>query len=84
MRPSRVFVATETAGPRARLVAVMVAVAAALIVAVLQNAVAWQGGRAEYLLLAGFNAFLAALSTWVFHIRWRLLGWIFYRCTGQV
>ena len=39
MKPSRVFVATETAGPRARLVAVLVAVAAALAVAVIQNVV---------------------------------------------
>ncbi len=68
------FVATETAGPRARLAAVLVAVAAGLIVAVLQILFAWQGGRAEYLLLAGFNALLASLATWFFHIRWRLLG----------
>jgi PAS domain S-box-containing protein len=69
-----VFVATETAGPRARLAAVLVAVAAGLIVAILQTAVDWQGARAEYILLAGFNAFLASLATWFFHIRWRLLG----------
>ena len=66
--------ATETASPRARLAAVLVAVAAGLIVAVLQNLVAWQGDRTEYLLLAAFNAFLASLATWFFHIRWRLLG----------
>jgi hypothetical protein len=68
-----VFVATETAGPRARLVAVLVAVAAGLAVAGVQIVVQWQGDRAEYLLLAGFNALLASLATWFFHIRWRLL-----------
>ena len=84
MTPSRVFVATETAGPRARLAAVLVAVAAGLIVAVLQNIFEWQGGRADYLLLAGFNAFLASLATWFFHIRWRLLGDSFDRHVRNV
>ena len=84
MTPSRVFVATETAGPRARLVAVMVAVAAGLAVAVIQNLVEWQGDRAEYLLIAGFNAFLASLATWFFHIRWRLLGDSFDRHVRNV
>jgi PAS domain-containing protein len=79
-----VFVATETAGPRARLVAVLVAVAAGLAVAVIQNIVEWQGNRAEYLLLAGFNAFLASLATWFFHIRWRLLGDSFDRHVRNV
>ncbi|MCG6949477.1 MAG: PAS domain-containing protein [Acidobacteria bacterium] len=74
MMPSRVFVATESAGPRARLAAVLVAVSAGLIVAVLQSVVVWQGARSEYLLLAGFNAFLASLATWFFQVRWRLLG----------
>jgi len=82
--PSRVFVATETAGPRARLVAVLVAVAAGLAVAVIQNIVEWQGNHAEYLLLAGFNAFLASLATWFFHIRWRLLGDSFDRHVRNV
>ena len=84
MKPSRVFVATETAGPRARLVAVLVAVAAGLAVAVIQNVVEWQGNRAEYLLIAGFNAFLASLATWFFHIRWRLLGDSFDRHVRNV
>jgi PAS domain S-box-containing protein len=84
MRPGRVFVATETAGPRARLVAVMVAVAAGLAVAIVQNVVDWQGYRAEYLLIAGFNAFLASLATWFFHIRWRLLGDSFDRHVRNV
>jgi len=82
--PSRVFVATETAGPRARLVAVMVAVMAGLAVAVIQNVVEWQGNRTEYLLIAGFNAFLASLATWFFHIRWRLLGDSFDRHVRNV
>ena len=34
----------------------------------------WQGTRTEFLLLAGFNAFLASLATWFFHTRWRILG----------
>ena len=84
MKPSRVFVATETAGPRARLVAVLVAVAAALAVAIIQNAVNWQGARPEYLLLAGFNAFLASLATWFFHVRWQLLGDSFDRHVRNV
>ena len=84
MKPSRVFVATESAGPRARLVAVLVAVAAGLAVAVIQNVVEWQGDRPDYLLLAGFNAFLASLATWFFHIRWRLLGDSFDRHVRNV
>ena len=84
MKPSRVFVATESAGPRARLVAVLVAVAAGLAVVVIQNAFDWQGDRPEYLLLAGFNAFLASLATWFFHIRWRLLGDTFDRHVRNV
>jgi PAS domain S-box-containing protein len=74
MTAGRVFVATETAGPRVRLLAVLAAVAAGLTVAVLQTTVRWQGDRIEYLLLGGINAFLASLATWFFHIRWRLLG----------
>ncbi len=74
MKPGRVYVATESAGPIARLVAIAGAVAAGLAVAGLQYAVQWQGDRTEYLLLAGVNAFLASLATWFFHIRWRLLG----------
>jgi signal transduction histidine kinase/PAS domain-containing protein len=73
MKIGRVFVATEIAGPRVRLVAVLAAVAAGLSVAVLQYVVQWQGDRTEYLLLAGINAFLATLATWFFHIRWKLL-----------
>jgi len=74
MKPGRVYVATESAGPIARLVAISGAVAAGLGVAALQYVVQWNGDRPEYLLLAGFNAFLASLATWFFHIRWRLLG----------
>jgi len=73
MKPGRVFVATEIAGPRVRLVAVLAAVAAGLAVALLQNIVHWQGDRNEYLLLAAVNAFLATLATWFFHVRWKLL-----------
>ena len=73
MKTGRVFVATEIAGPRVRLVAVLAAVAAGLSIAVLQAVVLWQGDRTEYLLLAGINAFLATLATWFFHIRWKLL-----------
>ena len=74
MKPGRVYVATESAGPVARLVAIAGALAAGLTVAALQYAVQWQGDRTEYLLLAGMNAFLASLAAWFFHIRWRLLG----------
>ena len=84
MKPGRVFVATESAGPRARLMAVLVAVTAGLAVAIIQNVVDWQGNRTEYLLLAGFNAFLASLATWFFHIRWRLLGDSFDRHVRNV
>ncbi len=73
MKIGRVFVATEIAGPRVRLVAVLAAVAVGLSIAVLQYVVQWQGDRTEYLLLAGINAFLATLATWFFHIRWKLL-----------
>ncbi len=73
MKTGRVFVATEIAGPRVRLVAVLAAVATGLSIAVLQAVVLWQGDRTEYLLLAGINAFLATLATWFFHIRWKLL-----------
>jgi PAS domain S-box-containing protein len=66
------------------LVAVMVAVVAGLAVAFVQNLVEWQGDRAEYLLIAGFNAFLASLATWFFHIRWRLLGDSFDRHVRNV
>jgi signal transduction histidine kinase len=66
-------VATEVAGPRARLVAVVGAVAAAAVVVALQSILEWQGNRTEFILLAGFNLFLASLATWFFHIRWRLL-----------
>jgi PAS domain S-box-containing protein len=62
----------------------MVAVVAGLTVAGLQTAVEWQGSRAEYLLLAGFNALLASLATWFFHIRWRLLGDSFDRHVRNV
>ena len=74
MKPGRVYVATESAGPVARLVAIAGAFAAGLTVAALQYGIQWQGDRPEYLLLAGLNAFLASLATWFFHIRWRLLG----------
>jgi len=73
MKTGRVFVATEIAGPRVRLVAVLTAVTAGLSIAVLQAVVLWQGDRTEYLLLAGINAFLATLAAWFFDIRWRLL-----------
>jgi hypothetical protein len=62
----------------------MVAVVAGLAVAFVQNLVEWQGNRAEYLLIAGFNAFLASLATWFFHIRWRLLGDSFDRHVRNV
>jgi PAS domain S-box-containing protein len=84
VKPGRVYVATESAGPRARLLAVLVAVAAGLIVVALQVAVEWQGGRTEYLLLSGFNAFLASLATWFFHIRWRMLDDSFDRHVRNV
>ena len=74
MSGSRVFVATEIAGPRARLVAVIGAVAAASVVVLLQSLIEWHGTRTEFLLLSGFNAFLSALAAWFFHTRWRLLG----------
>ncbi len=74
MSSRRVFVATEIAGPRARLAAVLGAVAAGLVVVILQSVFQWYGTRTEYLLLSGFNAFLASLAAWFFHIRWRLLG----------
>jgi PAS domain S-box-containing protein len=74
MRGGRVFVATEIASPRARLVAVIGAVAAASLVVLLQSHIEWQGSRTEFILLSGFNAFLASLAAWFFHIRWRLLG----------
>jgi len=73
MKTGRVFVATEIAGPRVRLVAVLAAAAASLSIALLQAVVLWQGDRAEYLLLAAINAFLATLATWFFHIRWKLI-----------
>ena len=74
MSGSRVFVATEIAGPRARLVAVIGAVAAASAVVLLQSLIEWHGSRTEFVLLSGFNAFLASLAAWFFHTRWRLLG----------
>ncbi len=84
MKTGRVFVATETAGPRSRLVAMIGAVAAGLGVAVLQNVLQWQGDRIEFLILAGFNAFLASLATWFFHIRWQVLGDVFDRQVKNV
>lgn len=79
MRAGRVFVATETAEPQARLTAVLSATAAGLSVALLQAVLHWQGSRNEYLLLAAFNALLASLAAWFFEVRWRLLGDIFDR-----
>jgi PAS domain S-box-containing protein len=75
----RVFVATESAGPQARLTAVLTASAAGLSVAMLQTVIQWQGSRNEYLLLAAFNALLASLAAWFFEVRWRLLGDVFDR-----
>ena len=74
MSGGRVFVATEIAGPGARLVAVIGAVAAASAVVLLQLLIEWHGSRTEFVLLSGFNAFLASLAAWFFHTRWRLLG----------
>ena len=75
----RVFVATESAGPQARLTAVLSAAAAGLSIAVLQTVLQWQGDRNEYLLLVAFNALLASLAAWFFEVRWRLLGDLFDR-----
>jgi PAS domain S-box-containing protein len=75
----RVFVATESAGPQARLTAVLTAAAAGLAIAVLQTVLTWHGDRNEYLLLAAFNALLASIAAWFFEVRWRLLGDLFDR-----
>jgi PAS domain S-box-containing protein len=80
----RVFVATESASPRSRLLAVLGAVAAGLGVAILQFAVQWQGNRTEFVILSCFNALLASLATWFFHIRWRLLDDVFDRQVRNV
>jgi PAS domain S-box-containing protein len=84
MTAARVFVATETAEPRARLIAVLGSVLTGLAVAIVQAVVLWQGDRTEYLILSGFNAFLASLATWFFHIRWRLLDDVFDRQVRNV
>ena len=47
--------------------------ATAAAVVALQSVLQWQGDRTQFILLAGFNLFLASLATWFFHIRWRLL-----------
>ncbi len=70
----RVLAASEIVGPAARLVAVLGVAVAGLAVAGIQVTVQWRGDHTEFLLLAAVNAFLAALATWFFHIRWRLLG----------
>ena len=84
MKTGRVFVATEIAGPRVRLVAVLAAAAVGLTVAVLQTAIRWQGDRTEYLILACISAFLATLATWFFHVRWKLLHDLFDRRVKNV
>ncbi len=84
MTAGRVFVATETATPRSRLMAVLGATAAGFGVAILQSVVQWHGNRTEFLILSAFNALLASLATWFFHIRWRLLGDVFDRQVRNV
>ncbi|MFV2073113.1 MAG: ATP-binding protein [Thermoanaerobaculales bacterium] len=74
LRTGRAFVSTEFAEPRARLIAVLGVAVLGLAVAAIQYAIHWNGGHAEFLLLAGANAFLAALATLFFNIRWRALG----------
>jgi PAS domain S-box-containing protein len=74
MSVGRVYVATEIAGPKDRLSAVLGASVAGLAVALLQSQIIWTGNRTEYLILASFNAFLASLATWFFQVRWQLLG----------
>jgi PAS domain S-box-containing protein len=84
MRSQKVTVATEVAGPTARLVAVLSVAVAGLAVAGMQSAVHWRGDHNGFLLLVGFNTFLAALATWFFHTRWRLLGDLFDRQVKNV
>ena len=84
MRSGRVFVSTEFAEPRARLVAVLSVAVLGLAVAGIQSAVQWRGDHTEFLLLAGVNAFLAALATLFFNIRWRTLGDPFDRQVSNV
>ena len=69
----RVFAAGEVAGPAARLVAVLSAGVISLAVAAIQFSFLWKGNHTEFLILAVVNTFLAALATWFFHIRSRLL-----------
>ena len=84
MKTGRVFVATEIAGPRVRLVAVLAAVAVGLTVVMLQTTIRWQGDRTEYLIIACMSAFLATLATWFFHVRWKLLHDLFDRRVKNV
>ncbi len=68
-----VFAASEVAGPAARLAAVLSGAVVSLAVAAIQVSILWRGNHTEFLILAVVNAFLAALATWFFHIRFRLL-----------